>query len=283
MVLSERIWAMDVKFPRVVAATADKKIHMYNLTNGGAVYRVMASPLQHQVRVVRIFHSAQGCFCIGTIEGRVAVRYIEERTDAELMPGGAADKLKNSFSFRCHRQATSIYPVNCIDTHPYADFQDVFATAGSDGTLVFWNKAKKLKLKEHTQFLLCVRRAAPRRSAAAGACVAALSNPRPHPRPHSLRSPRRAGSTPSPPWRSTRRARTAPTPPRTTTTAASTAWPARRRRSSSCTRSRRRTCRASPRPEAARAAAPSTLAHTSLASSALARTRVYRFTRARSA
>ena len=112
----------------------------------------MNSPLAHQVRVVRMFH-ALGCFCIGTIEGRVAVRYIEERTDLETVPGGAADKLKNSFSFRCHRHALNIFPVNCIDTHPHPNYQDVFATAGSDGTVVFWNKAKKLKLKEYTQFL----------------------------------------------------------------------------------------------------------------------------------
>jgi mRNA export factor len=188
LALSERVWAMDVKYPWVVAATADRKIHMYNLTAPHAAYRVrggggarltalhapvvacrtqrraprrrpfssfsplqvIESPLTHQTRVVRMFHEQQ-CYCIGTIEGRVAVRYIEERVDTESKPG-EADKLKNSFSFRCHRQGAYIYPVNAIDTHPHAAYRDVFATAGSDGVLVFWNKAKKLKLKEYATF-----------------------------------------------------------------------------------------------------------------------------------
>ena len=98
-----------------------------------------------------MFHEQQ-CYCIGTIEGRVAVRYIEERVDVECKPG-EPDKLKNSFSFRCHRQGAYIYPIHCIDTHPHAEFRDVFATAGSDGCLGFWNKAKKLKLKEYQTFL----------------------------------------------------------------------------------------------------------------------------------
>lgn len=128
---------------------------MYNLTSPHAPYRVMESPLTHQTRVVRLFHDTPGgpgpCYCIGTIEGRVAVRYVEERVDTECKPG-EPDKLKNSFSFRCHRQGAAIYPVNCIDTHPLAGYRDVFATAGSDGVLVFWNKSKKLKLKEYTAF-----------------------------------------------------------------------------------------------------------------------------------
>ena len=40
LALSERVWAMDVKYPWVVAATADRKIHMYNLTAPHAAYRV---------------------------------------------------------------------------------------------------------------------------------------------------------------------------------------------------------------------------------------------------
>jgi len=45
-----------------------------------------------------------------------------------------------------------VYPVNTIDTHPVVGYQDVFSTAGSDGTFVFWNKAKKLK---HAEYAPC--------------------------------------------------------------------------------------------------------------------------------
>jgi hypothetical protein len=197
----------------------------------------MDSPVAHQTRVVRIFHDMR-TFAIGTVEGRVAVRYLDPKTDTETEPG-TRDRLKYSFSFRCHRhgaQNVLVYPVNCIDAHPREGYhvrsrccnatrtasepaasllllllqkwradcliratstnrphprnhsasrhlshweyrfraqrlwqpsslvrsaipcrlnaspivsQDVFATAGSDGTFVFWNKTKKLKLKEY--------------------------------------------------------------------------------------------------------------------------------------
>lgn len=98
-----------------------------------------------------MFQSNQGCYSIGSIEGRVAVRYIDQQMDTEIEPG-TKDKLKYSFSFRCHRHGALIFPVNCIDTHPHANYHDVFATAGSDGCLVLWNKAKKTKLNDYNTY-----------------------------------------------------------------------------------------------------------------------------------
>jgi len=40
LALSERVWAMDVKYPWLIVATADRKIHMYNLTAPQTPYRV---------------------------------------------------------------------------------------------------------------------------------------------------------------------------------------------------------------------------------------------------
>lgn len=196
--LNERVWACDVKYPWLVASTADKKVSIFNLaSNPTTPYRTFDSPVAHQTRVVKIFHD-QRTFAIGTIEGRVAVRYLDQavsgsqanrcnkrqgrggaspasasapyrhssfpscslfcllclllQTDTAIEPG-TKDKLKYSFSFRCHRQGQLIFPVNCIDAHPRSEFHDVFATAGSDGLFVFWNKTKKMKLKEYPHLL----------------------------------------------------------------------------------------------------------------------------------
>jgi mRNA export factor len=38
--LSEKVWAMDLKWPWLIVGTADRKIHMYNMTNPGTPFRV---------------------------------------------------------------------------------------------------------------------------------------------------------------------------------------------------------------------------------------------------
>jgi len=42
----------------------------------------MASPITYQTRCVRAFHDLK-TFALGSVEGRVAVRYVDERTDME--------------------------------------------------------------------------------------------------------------------------------------------------------------------------------------------------------
>merc|ERR1711924_346555 len=50
-----------------------------------------------------------------------------------------------SFTFRCHRTAEEYSAVNCIDFHPS---QGTFATVGSDGAYVFWDKENKQRLSQ---------------------------------------------------------------------------------------------------------------------------------------
>lgn len=38
--LSEKVWAMDIKWPWLIVGTADRKIHMYNMTNAQTPFRV---------------------------------------------------------------------------------------------------------------------------------------------------------------------------------------------------------------------------------------------------
>jgi len=129
--LPERLYSMDVRYPLAVAATAEKHIIIYNLTNPNAEFKRLASPLKYQTRVVTCFPSKAG-FAVGSIEGRVGIHHVEEKDQGD------------NFAFKCHRENnTDLYAVNSISFHPFG----TFATAGSDGTYNFWDKDLKQRLK----------------------------------------------------------------------------------------------------------------------------------------
>ncbi|KAJ5935883.1 hypothetical protein N7454_005181 [Penicillium verhagenii] len=122
-----RVYTMDVKNKLLVIGTADRYINIVNLDNPTNIYKTIQSPPQV---------ADAG---IGSIEGRCAIQYVEEKDSA------------SNFSFKCHREtpATSrdtcnIYSVNSIRFHPV---HGTFSTAGSDGTFHFWDKDAKHRLK----------------------------------------------------------------------------------------------------------------------------------------
>jgi len=126
----ERVYSMDAKFPLFVVATAERPIHIYDLRKLNEP-KTIPSPLKYQTRVVSCFPDKTG-FAVGSIEGRVAIQYVEDK-----------DSNKN-FAFKCHREGNEIYPVNVISFHP---LYGTFATAGSDGCFNFWDKDSKQRLK----------------------------------------------------------------------------------------------------------------------------------------
>ncbi|KAK9412940.1 putative Poly(A)+ RNA export protein [Seiridium unicorne] len=132
----ERIYTMDVRNNLLVVGTADRYINVINLSDPLKFYKTLQSPLKWQTRVVSCFADASG-FAIGSIEGRCAIQYVEEK-DAT-----------SNFSFKCHRDppqgnVTNVYSVNDISFHPQ---HGTFSTAGSDGTFHFWDKDAKHRLK----------------------------------------------------------------------------------------------------------------------------------------
>jgi len=129
--LPERAYCVDVRYPLMVICTAERKIVVVNLTNPQTIYATLNSPLKYQSRCVACFPDQQG-FCLGSIEGRVAVHHVHDR-----------DASKN-FAFKCHRDNQDIYSVNCIAFHPT---YGTFATTGSDGTFNFWDKDSRQRLK----------------------------------------------------------------------------------------------------------------------------------------
>ncbi|KAM3557408.1 hypothetical protein ARSEF4850_005085 [Beauveria asiatica] len=132
----ERVYTADVRDNLCVVGTADRYINIINLKDPTKIYKTLQSPLKWQTRVVSCFTDAAG-FAIGSIEGRCAIQYVEEKDSAY------------NFSFKCHRDnavnnIVNVHAVNAISFHPV---HGTFSTAGSDGTFHFWDKDAKHRLK----------------------------------------------------------------------------------------------------------------------------------------
>ncbi|KAI4212544.1 MAG: hypothetical protein LQ351_004796 [Letrouitia transgressa] len=136
----ERVYSIDVVNTLLVIATADRYIDIVNLSEPAKFYKTMQSPLKWQTRVVTCFNDGSG-FAVGSIEGRCAIQYVEEKDS------------NANFSFKCHRSQasannTNVYSVNAISFHPQ---HGTFSTAGSDGTFHFWDKDAKHRLKGYPE------------------------------------------------------------------------------------------------------------------------------------
>lgn len=129
--LPDRCYALTVRHPLMVVATADRNLIVYNLQNPQAEFKRISSPLKYQTRCVTAFPDQQG-FLVGSIEGRVGVHHLDDSQQSK------------NFTFKCHREGNDIYSVNALNFHPV---YHTFATAGSDGTFNFWDKDSKQRLK----------------------------------------------------------------------------------------------------------------------------------------
>jgi mRNA export factor len=74
----ERVYSMDVRNSLLVIGTADRYINVVNLQDPMKFYKTLQSPLKWQTRVVSCFTDASG-FAIGSIEGRCAIQYVEDK------------------------------------------------------------------------------------------------------------------------------------------------------------------------------------------------------------
>ncbi|CCE65212.1 hypothetical protein TPHA_0K00780 [Tetrapisispora phaffii CBS 4417] len=143
LAMPDRVYAMDSSNQLLVVGTAERHIAVINLTNPGQIYKTIQSPLKMQTRTIACYPSGDG-YAIGSIEGRIAIRYLDEEIQK-----------KSGFSFKCHRKTnpnrsigassqTDVFSVNSISFHP---IYGTFVSAGSDGTFHFWDKNKKHRLK----------------------------------------------------------------------------------------------------------------------------------------
>jgi len=127
----DRVYCMDVLFPLMVVGTAERHLLIYDLRRSSTVFRQFLSPLKLQSRCISSFPDKSG-FALGSIEGRVAITHVEQKDS------------KKNFAFKCHRHNNEVYAVNAISFHQR---YGTFATCGSDGGYVFWDKDSRQRLK----------------------------------------------------------------------------------------------------------------------------------------
>ena len=140
---------VDVSRNRIIVATSGRRTCVYDLRmmkeeNTCTLEAVLEreSSLKFQTRCVRFFPDGHG-FCLGSIEGRVGVEFLDDLADERML--SVTEKPKK-YAFKCHRDSNSglVYPVNAIDFHPIQ--RQTFATGGCDGTVVLWDGQNKKKL-----------------------------------------------------------------------------------------------------------------------------------------
>ncbi|KAI3620194.1 hypothetical protein CBS9595_002161 [Malassezia furfur] len=133
----------------IIVATAERKIVAFQCneaTGTAAQVASMDSPLKYQSRSIAALPEGDG-FALGGTEGRVAVHFFHDPPDPK-------DGRVKKFAFRCHRRAnadhpdvprneTHLFPVNAIKFNS----QGTFATGGGDGSISFWCKASRTRLK----------------------------------------------------------------------------------------------------------------------------------------
>lgn len=113
-----KVYSMDVVDEKLVVATSDRKVLIWDLRNLKNYLMRRESSLKYQTRAIRIFPNKDG-YVMSSIEGRVAVEYFD--SDPEVQ--------KRKFAFKCHRSKENnteiIHPVNTISFH---NVYNTFAT-----------------------------------------------------------------------------------------------------------------------------------------------------------
>lgn len=131
--VGERVYAMDAIGNLMVVGTAARQVIIYDLRSPDREFRRKDSPLKYQTRAISCFPDLTG-FAMSSIEGRVAIHYLEEQPN------------RKNFAFKCHRKghhSNDVYPVNDI----HFNVMGTFATCGSDGTIHFWDKDVRQRVK----------------------------------------------------------------------------------------------------------------------------------------
>ncbi|TNJ28459.1 putative WD-repeat family protein [Giardia muris] len=143
-----KVFCMDVRGSRILLGLSSRTMQIWDwvpsaTTSDGEsapVFKqamVRESPVRHQTRSVAFVNQACDRFCLGSVEGRIAV-------DSVLG--------KNRYAFRCHRHQGedgifTAYPINSIR---WCSWKDVLFTGGSDGDLYMWQLENRKRL-----FRLC--------------------------------------------------------------------------------------------------------------------------------
>ncbi|KAI8139744.1 WD40 repeat-like protein [Fennellomyces sp. T-0311] len=136
--LPERCYALDTSGALLVAGTAERHVCIVDINNPNVIAKKRASPLKEQLRSIACFPDAKG-YIMGSIEGRIAVQYVDEKDANSNKP----------FTFKCHRDDSKnprkVFSVNQIKIHPVRP--NNFASCGSDSMINFWDMDARQRVK----------------------------------------------------------------------------------------------------------------------------------------
>ncbi|CAI5442084.1 unnamed protein product [Caenorhabditis angaria] len=141
--VSSSVYAMDVHNNQILVGTKQRKIYLFDIRNLQEPLQVRESPLKYQTRCVQFFPNGEA-FVVSSIEGRVAVEYVDQSND----------QVKRKYAFKCHREKEAdgtelIYPVHTIAFHPK---HGTFATGGSDGIVNIWDPFNRKRIIQLHKF-----------------------------------------------------------------------------------------------------------------------------------
>ncbi|EDQ90346.1 uncharacterized protein MONBRDRAFT_24711 [Monosiga brevicollis MX1] len=130
-----KIYAMTLAGNMLVVGTASRNVWIWDVRNTQQPFARRESNLKYQTRAIAPMPNGDG-YVMSSIEGRVAVEYIEESKQAQ------------KFAFKCHRHKDEqgqevIHPVNALAFHPG---YGTFATGGSDGFVNTWDGGNRKRL-----------------------------------------------------------------------------------------------------------------------------------------
>lgn len=138
MAQPERVYTMHSCKDQLIVGTAQRHILIWDVRQTSGPMQERESNLKFQTRCVRFFPQGDA-YTIGSIEGRVAVEYVDLNVEVQ----------KKKYAFKCHRAKDketleeTAYPVHAISFHP---IYSTFATGGHDGMIYIWDGARRKRL-----------------------------------------------------------------------------------------------------------------------------------------
>ena len=145
--LGKRVYTMSMSFPLLVVGCSDRMVSYFNLNKLGQSFQPEAtfeSHLKYQTRRIATFPEKDG-YAIGSIEGRVAIKYIDLNRQPEINQETKTMNMKDDFAFRCHRNNEEVFAINDIAFNPA---YGTFCSGGGDGSWIIWDKDSRSRLKQ---------------------------------------------------------------------------------------------------------------------------------------
>ncbi|RKP12853.1 WD40-repeat-containing domain protein [Piptocephalis cylindrospora] len=145
--LPAKAFALSGVGNRVVVATAERHVYVYDLRSTKEPEQRRESSLRYQTRSLRCMPSGEG-YASGSIEGRISVEFFDPADDVQA----------KKYAFKCHRQTGPdgvdvVYPVNALAFHPT---HGTFASGGSDGVVHVWDGKKKKRVRQLPRYTTSV-------------------------------------------------------------------------------------------------------------------------------